>query len=69
MAQNNKIIQSKEKCSVRSKVGNHLPDYNPHLNFILKDEIEDIKETGLLRLEITFYSHKNKGNFIQILQR
>ena len=45
MAQNKKFIPSKENRSVRSKVGNPLPDYNPDPNLNLKNEIEDINET------------------------
>ena len=53
----NKFIQSLESPSVRDLVGRHIGDYISNPNNNLKSAISGAKETGLLRLEITFYRH------------
>ena len=55
----NKFVQSIESPSVRGKIGSHIADwlYNPDEQ--LRNSINDSLDTGLLRLEITFYiKHK-----------
>ena len=51
----NKFIQSIESPSVRGKIGSHIADwlYNPDEQ--LRNNINNSLDTGLLRLEITFY--------------
>ena len=51
----NKFIQSIESPSVRGKIGSHIADwlYNPDEQ--LRNSINSSLDTGLLRLEITFY--------------
>ena len=51
----NKFVQSIESPSVRGKVGNHFADWLENPEQILKNSINKCTETGLLRLEITFY--------------
>ncbi|KAK8837707.1 hypothetical protein M9Y10_036247 [Tritrichomonas musculus] len=51
----NKFVQSIESPSVRGKVGNHYSDWIDNPEQILKQSISKCVETGLLRLEITFY--------------
>ena len=53
----NKFIQSLESPSVRGQVGSHLGDYISNPNLDLKQAIKKAKDTGILRLEITFYRH------------
>ena len=53
----NKFIQSLESPSVRDLVGSHIGDYISNPNINLKNAIEKAKDTGLLRLEITFYRY------------
>ena len=55
----NKFVQSIESPSVRGKIGSHIADwlYNPDEQ--LRNSINDSLETGLLRLEITFYINHN----------
>jgi hypothetical protein len=51
----NKFVQSAESPGVRDTIGNHLADWcnNPHE--ILRNSISNCLDTGLLRLEITYY--------------
>ncbi|KAK8886408.1 hypothetical protein M9Y10_041871 [Tritrichomonas musculus] len=51
----NKFVQSIESPSVRGKVGNHYSDWIDNPEQILRESISKCVETGLLRLEITFY--------------
>lgn len=51
----NKFVQSLESPSVRGKVGNHYADWIDNPEDILKESISKATDTGLLRLEITFY--------------
>ena len=51
----NKFVQSIESPCVRGKVGNHFADWLENPKQILKESINKCTETGLLRLEITFY--------------
>ncbi|KAK8886218.1 hypothetical protein M9Y10_041677 [Tritrichomonas musculus] len=51
----NKYVQFIESPSVRGKVGNHYSDWIDNPEQILKESISKCVETGLLRLEITFY--------------
>ena len=53
----NKFVQSLESPSVRDLVGSHLGDYISNPNDKLKKTIMLAKDTGILRLEITFYRH------------
>ena len=55
----NKFIQSIESPSVRGKIGSHIAHwlYNPDEQ--LRNSINDSLDTGLLRLEITFYINNN----------
>ena len=53
----NKFVQSLESPSVRDLVGSHLGDYISNPNDKLKKAIMLAKDTGILRLEITFYRH------------
>ena len=54
----NKFVQSLESPSVRELVGSHLGDYISNPNENLKNAILKAKDTGILRLEITFYTHE-----------
>ena len=53
----NKFVQSLESPSVKDLVGSHIGDYISNPNDNLKKAIMLAKDTGLLRLEITFYRH------------
>ena len=55
----NKFVQSIESPSVRGKIGSHIADwlYNPDEQ--LRNSINNSLDTGLLRLEITFYINNN----------
>ena len=53
----NKFVQSLESPSVRDLVGSHLGDYICNPNDKLKKAIMLSKDSGILRLEITFYRH------------
>ena len=52
-----KFVQSLESPSVRDLVGSHLGDYISNPNDKLKEAITLAQDTGILRLEITFYRH------------
>ena len=56
----NKFVQSLESPSVKDLVGSHIGDYISNPNDNLKKAIMLAKDTGLLRLEITFYRHSTK---------
>ena len=56
----NKFVQSLESPSVKDLVGSHIGDYISNPNNNLKKAIVDAKDTGILRLEITFYRHSTK---------
>ena len=64
-----KFVQALENPTVRNLVGSHFGDYisNPKTN--LKHENIQAKDTGLLRLEITFHGQRTNEpltkNFIQ----
>ena len=58
----NKFVQSLESPSVRDLVGSHLGDYISNPKDKLKEAIMLAKDTGILRLEITFYRHSTKKN-------
>ena len=53
----NKFVQSLESPSVKDLVGSHIGDYISNPNDKLKKAIMLAKDTGILRLEITFYRH------------
>ena len=53
----NKFVQSLESPSVRDLVGSHLGHYISNPNDNLKKANMLAKDTGILRLEITFYRH------------
>ena len=53
----NKFVQSLESPSVRDLVGSHLGHYISNPNDKLKKANLLAKDTGILRLEITFYRH------------
>ena len=53
----NKFVQSLESPSVKDSVGSHIGDYIFNPNDKLKKAIMLAKDTGILRLEITFYRH------------
>ena len=53
----NYFVQSLESPSVRDLVGSHIGDYISNPNNNLKKAILLAKDTGLLRLEITYYRH------------
>ena len=53
----NKFVQSLESPSVRDLVGSHLGHYISNPNDKLKKANMLAKDTGILRLEITFYRH------------
>ena len=55
----NKFVQILESPSVRDLVGNHLGDYISLPNDKLKEAITLAQDTGIIRLEITFYRHSN----------
>ena len=52
-----KFVQSLESPSVKDLVGSHIGDYISNPNKNPKNAIIKAKDTGLLRLEITFYRH------------
>ena len=56
----NKFVQSLESPSVKDLVGSHIGDYISNPNDKLKKAIMLAKDTGILRLEITFYRHSSK---------
>ena len=56
----NKFIQSLESPSVRELVGSHIGNYISNPNDNLKKAILKAKDTGILRLEITFYRHNTR---------
>ena len=51
----NKFVQSMESPSVRGRVGNHYSHWTNNPEQILKESINKSLDTGLLRLEITYY--------------
>ena len=53
----NKFIQSLESPSVKDLVGSHMGDYISNPNDKLEKAIMLAKDTGILRLEVTFYRH------------
>jgi hypothetical protein len=53
----NKFVQSVESPGVRSVVGNHFMDWCNNPEKELNKAIKESLETGLLRLEITFYRY------------
>ena len=53
----NKFVQSLESPSVKDLVGSHIGVYISNPNHKLKKAIMLAKDTGILRLEITFYRH------------
>ena len=55
----NIFVQSLESPSVKDLVGSHIGEYISNPNENLKNAIIKAKDTGLLRLEITFYRHTN----------
>ena len=57
----NKFVQSLESPSVKDLVGSHIGDYISNPNDNLKNAIIRAKDTGILRLEITFYRHNTRG--------
>ena len=63
----NKFVQSLESPSVRVLVGSHLGDYIYNPNDKLKKAIMLAKDTGILRLEITFYRHSTIEQSTKIL--
>ena len=58
----NKFVQSLESSSVRDLVGSHLGHYISNPNDKLKKANMLAKDTGILRLEITFYRHATEKN-------
>jgi hypothetical protein len=56
----NKFIQSMESPSVRNKVGSHIIDWCNNPEEVLKQSISKSLDTGLLRLEITFYRNNTE---------
>ena len=56
----NKFVQNLESPSVRDLVGSHLGHYISNPNDNLKKANILAKDTGILRLEITFYRHSTK---------
>ena len=51
----NKFVENMESPSVKDLVGSHIGDYISNPNDKLKKAIMLAKDTGILRLEITFY--------------
>ena len=51
----NKFVQSIESPSVRGKIGSHIADWLHNPDEQLRNSIKNSLDTGLLRLEITFY--------------
>jgi hypothetical protein len=51
----NKFVQSIESAGVRKSMGNHIADWCNNPEPVLKQAIDKSLDTGLLRLEITFY--------------
>ena len=56
----NKFVQSLESPSVKDLVGSHIGDYISNPNDNLKNAIIRAKDTGILRLEITFYRNNTR---------
>ena len=56
----NEFVQSLESPSVKDLVGSHIGDYISNPNTNLKNAIMLAKDTGILRLEITFYRHNTR---------
>ena len=56
----NKFVQCLESPSVRDLVGSQLGDYISNPNDKLKEAIMLARDTGILRLEITFYRHSTE---------
>ena len=56
----NKFVQSLESPSVKDLVGSHIGDYISNPNEKLKKAIMLAKDTGIIRLEKTFYRHSTK---------
>ena len=53
----NNVVQSLDSPSVKDLVGSHIGDFISDPNDKLKKAIMLAKDTGILRLEITFYRH------------
>ena len=53
----NKFIQSLESRSVRSKIGSHISEWVNNPEERLRTTIGQCLNSGLLRLEITYYTH------------
>ena len=53
----NNVVQSLDSPSVKDLVGSHIGDFISNPNDKLKKAIMLAKDTGILRLEITFYRH------------
>lgn len=53
----NKFVQSMESPSVRNKVGCHINDWCNNPELVLNRAINNSLDTGILRLEITFYRY------------
>ena len=62
-----KLVQNLENPSVKDLVGSHLGDYFSIPNNNPKKAIVDAKDTGILRLEITFYRHSTRGELTKKL--
>ena len=62
----NNFVQSLEPPSVRDLVGSHIGDYISNPNDKLKKAIMLAKDTGLLRLEVTFYRHSKREKLTKI---
>ena len=56
----NKFVQNLESPSVKDLVGSHIGDYISNPNDKLKKAFMLAIDTGILRLEITFYRHSTK---------
>ena len=54
----NKFVQCMESPSVRGKIGHHIKDWINNPEKVLQEAIPKSLETGLLRLEITFYRNE-----------
>lgn len=55
----NKFVQSMESPSVRSSVGAHINNWVNNPELYLKQAIDKAINTGLLRMEVTFYINPN----------
>ena len=55
-----RFVQSLESPSVKDLIGSHIGDYISNPNDKLKKAIMLAKDTGMLRLEITFYRHSTE---------